>query len=81
MALEAGSHLDMKQRRASTFAYAASMALRFCKKVRDKQDMIVLEKQLELWLGSDWRELVSAFDQQPDNKSQILSSLTKKKQK
>ena len=43
--------------------------------------MIVLEKQLELWLGSDWRELVSAFDQQPNNKSQILSSLTKKKQK
>ena len=81
LALEAGSHLDMKQRRSSTFAYAASMALRFCKKVRDKQDMIVLEKQLELWLGSDWRELVSAFDQQPNNKSQILSSLTKKKQK
>jgi len=81
LALEAGSHLDIKQRRASTFAYAASMALRFCKKVRDKQDMIVLEKQLELWLGSDWRELVSAFDQQPNNKSQILSSLTKKKQK
>lgn len=81
LALEAGSHLDMKQRRASTFAYAASMALRFCKKVRGKQDMIVLEKQLEQWLGSDWRNLVSVFDQQPDDKSQILSSLIRNKQK
>ena len=81
LALEAGSHLDMKMRRASTFAYAASMALRFCKQVRDKQDMTVLEKQLEQWLGSDWRELVSAFDKQSGSNPRKFSILTKNKQK
>lgn len=61
LALEAGSRLDMSVRRTSTFVYAASMAMRLCRKVRGKQDLEILESQLEQWLGTDWHELTEAF--------------------
>ncbi|WP_281801063.1 hypothetical protein [Segatella maculosa] len=61
LALEAGSHLDISVRRTSTFVYAASMAMRLCRKVRGKQDLEILESQLEQWLGTDWHELTEAF--------------------
>ena len=64
LALETGSHLAMNLRRASTFVYAASMAVRLCRKVRGKQDLEILESQLEQWLGADWHKLTEAFDRQ-----------------
>ena len=64
LALEAGSRLAMSVRRTSTFVYAASMAMRLCRKVRGKQDLEILESQLEQWLGADWHELTEAFDRQ-----------------
>jgi len=64
LALEAGSHLDINVRRASTFVYVASAAMRLCRKVRGKQDLEILESQLEQWLGADWHELTEAFDRQ-----------------
>lgn len=62
LALEAGSHLAISVRRTSTFVYAASMAMRLCRKVRGKQDLEILESQLEQWLGADWHKLTEAFD-------------------
>ena len=64
LALEAGSRLDMSVRRTSTFVYAASMAMRLCRKVRGKQDLEILESRLEQWLGTDWHELTEAFGRQ-----------------
>lgn len=64
LALEAGSHLDINVRRTSTFVYVASAAMRLCRKVRGKQDLEILESQLEQWLGIDWHELTEAFDRQ-----------------
>ena len=62
LALEAGSHLAISVRRTSTFVYAASMAMRLCRKIRGKQDLEILESQLEQWLGADWHKLTEAFD-------------------
>ena len=61
LALEAGSRLAMSVRRTSTFVYAASMAMRLCRKVRGKQDLEILESRLRQWLGEDWRGLTEAF--------------------
>ena len=64
LALEAGSRLAMSVRRTSTFVYAASMAMRLCRKVRGKQDLEILESRLRQWLGEDWRGLTEAFGRQ-----------------
>ena len=39
-------------------AYAAYLALHTGKQVRAPSDIEILEKQLQEWLGKDWRELV-----------------------
>lgn len=60
LSLAAGSHLKEEVRRQSTFVQAAHLALYIAPSVRNSADMAILENHLQLWLGSDWRDLVSA---------------------
>jgi tetratricopeptide (TPR) repeat protein len=58
LSIYAGSYLAIDIRRQSTFLYAACLALLLCRKIREVEDVETLERQLNEWLGADWRELV-----------------------
>jgi tetratricopeptide (TPR) repeat protein len=60
LSLYAGSYLDLETRRQSTFLYSANLALLLSSEVRGMEDVEIIEKQLEEWLGDDWRDLVES---------------------
>lgn len=60
LALAGGSYLSEEIRRNSTFTYAAYLALHTGRQVRAPIDIEVLERQLQEWLGKDWRQLVES---------------------
>lgn len=72
LSLAGGSYLPENIRRNSTFTYAAYLALHTGKQVRAPSDIEILEKQLQEWLGKDWRELV-------DNSSMQQAKARRKK--
>ncbi len=59
LSLVAGSYLEKEVRRQSTFLHAAYLALFVGRKVKDEAALIILEQQLEEWLGDDWRTLLA----------------------
>jgi tetratricopeptide (TPR) repeat protein len=59
LAMVAGSYLDKKVIRESTFLHAAHLALFIGKSIKDKNEINILENQLEDWIGDDWRELLN----------------------
>jgi hypothetical protein len=59
LAMVAGSYLDKKVIRESTFLHAAHLALYIGKSIKDKNEIDILESQLEDWIGEDWRALLN----------------------
>lgn len=59
LAMVAGSYLDKKVIRESTFLHAAHLALFIGKSIKDKNETDILENQLEEWIGDDWRALLN----------------------
>jgi tetratricopeptide (TPR) repeat protein len=74
LSLYAGSYLDLETRRQSTFLYSANLALLLCREIRGMEDVEILERQLNEWLGDDWRALVES-DQMKEAKKRGKSSL------
>lgn len=62
LSLAGGSYLSEEIRRSSTFIYAAYLALHTGRQVRAPLDVEILERQLQEWLGEDWKELVDNPD-------------------
>lgn len=60
LSLLGGSYLDLRTRRESTFLYSAYMSLYLGEDVRSPKELESLEEQLELWLGDDWKKLLSS---------------------
>lgn len=76
LSLAAGSYMEMNLRRQSTFLMAAALALHTGKKIRNAEDIVIVEQQLEEWLGDDWRDLVETEEMEKvriRRKSSILS--------
>lgn len=62
LSLTGGNYLAKDIRRSSNFLYASHLALHIGRKIRSPYEIGVLEKQLEVWLGQDWRELIDNPD-------------------
>ena len=58
LALVAGSYLEKEVRRQSTFLHAAFLAMHVGEKVKTQQELALVENELAIWLGEDWRELM-----------------------
>ncbi|MFT4024741.1 MAG: hypothetical protein QM664_13265 [Flavihumibacter sp.] len=58
LALVAGSYLDRKMIRESTFLHAAYVALFIARKTKTEPEVTALEAQLAEWVGDDWRDLI-----------------------
>ena len=68
LSLYAGSYLDIETRRQSTFLYSAHLALLLSRENRGAEDIEIIERQIEEWLGDDWRELVESDRMKEANK-------------
>ena len=64
LALVAGSHLDKKMIRESTFLHAAYVALFIARSTKTKEEVNALEEQLAVWIGDDWQEILDDSDMQ-----------------
>ena len=71
LALASGSYLNEEVRQGSTFLIAASLAYHLCKNNRPFSDQEILEEQLKVWLGNDWKQLVES--------EEMKNSTTRKK--
>jgi tetratricopeptide (TPR) repeat protein len=58
LALVAGSYMEIRQRRQSTFLHAAYLALHIGRQVKTRDENETVEKQLQEWLGDDWEHLL-----------------------
>lgn len=58
LSMTAGSYLAIEVRRSSTFIHSAYLALYIGRKLRSPGEVEVLESQLKVWLGDDWKQLV-----------------------
>jgi hypothetical protein len=58
LALVAGSYLEKVILQQSTFLQAAYLALHIGRKIKSKQELNILENQLETWLGKNWEQLL-----------------------
>jgi tetratricopeptide (TPR) repeat protein len=58
LALVAGSYLDKKMVRESTFLHAAYVALFVARQIKKPEEVKVLENQLQTWIGEDWQQLL-----------------------
>lgn len=62
LSMTAGSYLELEIRRSSTFIYSAHLALHIGRKLRSPNEIEIIESQLKIWLGNDWRTLVENPD-------------------
>ncbi len=58
LALVAGSYMEINQRRQSTFMHAAYLALHIGKQIKSKDELKIVENQLQDWIGEDWQALL-----------------------
>lgn len=58
LSLVAGSYMEQRMRRESTFLHAAYLALYTGRLARTDEEVKVVEEQLQNWLGNDWKELL-----------------------
>ena len=58
LALAAGSYLDKKMIRESTFLHAAYVALFVARQIKKPEEVKILEEQLQTWIGEDWQQLL-----------------------
>jgi hypothetical protein len=58
LALVAGSYMEISQRRQSTFIHAAYLALHIGRQIKSKEELKIVEDQLQEWLGDDWQALL-----------------------
>jgi hypothetical protein len=56
--LVAGSYLDKEVIRQSTFLHAAYLAVFIGKKIKEPEEVAILESQLQDWIGEDWKDLL-----------------------
>lgn len=58
LALVGGSYLEKQVIRQSTFLHAAYLAMHIGRQLKDKEELNLLEAELEGWIGPDWKELL-----------------------
>ena len=73
LSLVGGGYLEERVRRESTFVYSAYMVLLLGEEIRSPKEIAVIEEQLEIWLGEEWRDLVFN-DQSVKSKARRKSS-------
>ncbi|GAB3023198.1 hypothetical protein GCM10027051_29850 [Niabella terrae] len=62
LAMVAGAQLGQDVIRQSTFLHAAHLAVFLGEKLKPKDELQALEDQLEVWVGPDWKELISGTE-------------------
>lgn len=61
LALNGGCYLDLQTRQNSTFLYVANLAYNILEYILgENEKRPIVEEHLELWLGKDWKKLISA---------------------